>query len=98
MEFTVILSPEPDGGYSVSCPALPGAVSQGDSREEALVNIADAMAGWLRAGESTGETPRQETALLIADKIRQVLEFRAEEDLDNVLETTVVSVAVLVPA
>lgn len=36
MKFTVILSPEAGGGYSVVCPAVPGCVSQGDSLEEAL--------------------------------------------------------------
>ena len=34
--FTIILEREEDGGYSVVCPALPGCVSQGDDRREAL--------------------------------------------------------------
>ncbi len=43
MRYTVILEKEPDGGYVVSVPALPGCVSQGDSREEALANIREAI-------------------------------------------------------
>ena len=43
MKFTVILSPEADGGYSVVCPAVPGCVSQGDSLDEALDNIREAI-------------------------------------------------------
>jgi len=43
MKFTVILSPEADGGYSVVCPAVPGCVSQGDSLDEALANIRQAI-------------------------------------------------------
>jgi predicted RNase H-like HicB family nuclease len=39
MRYTVILEQEPDGGYVVTVPALPGCVSQGDTREEALKNI-----------------------------------------------------------
>lgn len=42
MRYTVILEQEPDGGYVVSVPALPGCVSQGDNREEALANIREA--------------------------------------------------------
>ena len=35
MRYTVVLEHEPDGGYVVSVPALPGCVSQGDTRAEA---------------------------------------------------------------
>ena len=43
MRYTVILERESDGGYVVSVPALPGCVSQGDSRAEALSNIREAI-------------------------------------------------------
>ena len=43
MRYTVILEQEVDGGYVVSVPALPGCVSQGDSRAEALSNIREAI-------------------------------------------------------
>ena len=43
MRYTVILEREPDGGYVASVPALPGCVSQGDSREDALTNIKEAI-------------------------------------------------------
>jgi len=43
MRYTVILELESDGGYVVSVPALPGCVSQGDSRAEALSNIREAI-------------------------------------------------------
>lgn len=43
MKFTVILEPEADGGYSVVCPAIPGCVSQGDSLDEALADIREAI-------------------------------------------------------
>lgn len=41
--FPVILEPEKDGGYVVSCPILPGCYSQGDTLEEALNNIREAI-------------------------------------------------------
>lgn len=43
MRYTVILEREEDGGYVVSVPALPGCVSQGDTRSEALNNIREAI-------------------------------------------------------
>ncbi len=43
MKLKVLLDPDEDGGYSVSVPALPGCFSQGDSREEALHNIREAI-------------------------------------------------------
>jgi len=41
--YTVILKEEPEGGFSVWVPALPGCASQGETREEALANIREAM-------------------------------------------------------
>jgi predicted RNase H-like HicB family nuclease len=36
-----------DGGFVVECPAIPGCVSEGDTVEDAMVNIRDAIAGCL---------------------------------------------------
>lgn len=48
MKLKVIVSPDPDdGGFVVSCPALPGCHSQGDTREEAVANIREAIQGCL---------------------------------------------------
>jgi len=41
--FKVIIEPEPEGGYSVHIPALPGCASQGETIEEALANIKEAI-------------------------------------------------------
>ena len=48
MRYTVVLECEEDGGYIVSVPALPGCVSQGDTRAEALCNIQEAIALYSR--------------------------------------------------
>lgn len=42
-DFKVILEPDPKGGYVVSCPSLPGCYSQGETVEESLVNIKEAI-------------------------------------------------------
>jgi predicted RNase H-like HicB family nuclease len=43
MRYTVVLEQEADGGFVVGVPVLPGCVSQGDSRAEALANIREAI-------------------------------------------------------
>jgi predicted RNase H-like HicB family nuclease len=43
MQFTVILTPDEDGGYSVQCVELPAAISQGETKKEALKNIKEAI-------------------------------------------------------
>jgi predicted RNase H-like HicB family nuclease len=43
MRYTVVLEQEEDGGYVASVPALPGCVSQGDNRTDALANIREAI-------------------------------------------------------
>ena len=41
--YTVILEPEPQGGYHAFCPVLKGCHSQGDTFEEAVENITEAI-------------------------------------------------------
>ena len=52
MEYPVILEQDPEaGGYVVSCPTLQGCVSQGETEEEALENIKDAIKTYLESIE-----------------------------------------------
>lgn len=54
--YTVILTPEvEEGGWSVTVPALPGCVTQGETREEALENAREAIAGYLEELVLNGE-------------------------------------------
>jgi len=48
MNYRVVLI-ESEEGFAVSCPTLKGCHSQGDTREEALENIRDAIREWLDA-------------------------------------------------
>ena len=43
MNFTVTLDRDEDGVWVVECPSIPGCVSQGESREEALENVREAI-------------------------------------------------------
>jgi len=47
----VILYPGEDGYWVVECPSLPGCVSQGKTKEEALQNIQEAIRGYIAALE-----------------------------------------------
>lgn len=47
--FTVILEKDEDEGYSVQCVELPGAISQGETKEEALQNIREALELYLES-------------------------------------------------
>ena len=47
MKFRVIIEPDEDGVFVAECPTLPGCISQGTTREEALANLKEAMSGYL---------------------------------------------------
>lgn len=49
MKFRVLIEQDEDGVFVATCPALPGCVSQGKTREEARLNVADAIAGYLES-------------------------------------------------
>ena len=51
MKVKVVLVPAEEGGYTVYIPALPGCISEGDTREEALKNIKEAFALYLEPVE-----------------------------------------------
>lgn len=55
MRYTVVLEREPDGGYVVFVPALPGCVTQGDTRTEALANAREAVAVYIEDCRASGE-------------------------------------------
>jgi len=43
MKLNVVLEPSDEGGYTVCVPSLPGCISEGDTKEEALANIKEAI-------------------------------------------------------
>ena len=68
MQFTVILDRDEDGVRIVECPSIPGCVSQGRTREEALANIREAIRLCLEARADRGlpltiETRRLDVAV-----------------------------------
>jgi predicted RNase H-like HicB family nuclease len=51
MTLKVLLEPSPDGGFTVTVPSLPGCISEGNTREEALRNIREAIKLYLEPVE-----------------------------------------------
>ena len=60
MVFKVILEPSEEGGYTALVPSLPGCISEGDTREEALANIREAIELYLEPVED--DAPGMENA------------------------------------
>ena len=59
LEYPVIISPlsvEDGGGFAATVPDLPGCMSDGETPEEAVTNVRDAIAEWLDTARSLGRT------------------------------------------
>ncbi len=52
MEIDIVLEPQEEGGFTAYVPSLPGCISQGETKEEALENIKEAIALYLESGEN----------------------------------------------
>jgi predicted RNase H-like HicB family nuclease len=55
MKFRVVIEQDEDGAFVAQCPSLPGCVSQGQTRAEALGNIRDAITGYVESLKKHGE-------------------------------------------
>lgn len=64
----IILYPGEDGYWVAECPSLPGCVSQGQTKEEAIMNIREAILGYISALEEDGLVVPEEhfQAILVA--------------------------------
>lgn len=64
MKYKVLLKEEPEGGYTVLVPTLPGCITYGDNVEEALAHAKEAIEGYLEALLDMGEDIPQETSFI----------------------------------
>ena len=55
LNYKVIMTPDETGGFVVTCPALPGLVTEGDTLEEARTMAADAILCYLESLQKDGE-------------------------------------------
>lgn len=49
MKFRVVIEQDEDGKFVAECPTLPGCISEGRTRAEAIRNISDAVEGYLES-------------------------------------------------
>lgn len=68
MKYTVVLEREADGGYAATVQVVPGCVSQGDTRDEALGNIREAIdvEDCRRAGDAVPQEDSVEYVKLVS--------------------------------
>ncbi len=65
MDYKVplVLTPQPEGGYTVTSPLLPELVTEGDSLDEALENVKDALAAVIELYQDLGRSLPQNTQI-----------------------------------
>jgi predicted RNase H-like HicB family nuclease len=67
MQYTIVMEEAEEGGYTATVPTLPGCISERDTYEEALENIKDAIALYLRAVSKEVEQLRRQRTLRVAE-------------------------------
>ena len=68
MRQVIIYPDRDDGGWVCEVPSLPGCVSQGDTRDEAIRNVRDAIDAWVDGAQSLGRavpTDRQDVEIRV---------------------------------
>ena len=58
-KIPLVLTPQPEGGYTVTSPLLPELVTEGDTIEEVLTNVRDALAAVIETYEDLGRRVSQ---------------------------------------
>jgi predicted RNase H-like HicB family nuclease len=86
-KYTVILEPAHEGGYVVSCPVLSGCISQGETLEETLENIKEAILLVIEVLQEENEPIPNETPEIVTEEISEILKARAKEGLPLIIET-----------
>lgn len=66
MTFKAIIHTAEEGGYWAEVPALPGCVTQGETKEELESNLREAIEGWLAAGQDELVSTADEQILELA--------------------------------
>ncbi len=55
-KLPLVFEPQPEGGFTVTSPLLPELITEGDTVEDALENVRDALAAVIEAYQETGRT------------------------------------------
>ncbi len=65
MYYKALFEPQEDGGYTVTVPALPGCISEGDTYDDAMVNIKEAITLYLESLQDDGLPIPEENHLIV---------------------------------
>jgi predicted RNase H-like HicB family nuclease len=65
-QFIAVFEKNEDGGYTVTVPSLPGCISEGDTFDEALKNIKEAIVLYLEVMKKDKEKIKEEEGIIIA--------------------------------
>ncbi len=65
MKIDVILEKQDEGGYTVSVPSLQGCISQGETKEEALKNIEEAIELYIESDEQPNSADKETITLSV---------------------------------
>jgi antitoxin HicB len=64
----LVLTPQPEGGFTVTSPALPELITDGDTIDEAVVNVQDALAAVVEVYQDLGRSLPAEVELAELDR------------------------------
>ena len=67
LNYTILLQPEAEGGYTVSVPALQGCITYGETIDKARLMAKDAILGYIKSLKKHGEVIPQENSSLISN-------------------------------
>ena len=60
--YSIVVDPDPEGGFTVTVPSLPGCITQGETLEECVANAKEAIALYIEDLIASGEPVPEETA------------------------------------
>jgi antitoxin HicB len=55
-KLLLILEPQPEGGYTITCPLLPNLITEADTLEEVVPNVSDALSALIEAYQDLGQS------------------------------------------
>jgi antitoxin HicB len=85
--YTFVFDPEPEGGFTVTCPALPGLVTYGETLDEARAMAQDAMDGLIEVMLEAGETVPESDPLEAVPRFDRLAHtLRADDEAEPIFE------------
>jgi antitoxin HicB len=54
-KLPLVLEPQPEGGYTVTCPLLPNLITEADTLEDLIPNVSDALSALIEAYQELGQ-------------------------------------------